>query len=634
MAKKKKDTRIKAEQPRSVAHERADSREPSGMSAPPGASTQPSGAENQWLARYGLAIVATTALIVRLVHWWYVRTNDPLYAHTLPETDMHTYWEWAKAIAGGDWLSRKQGIFYYGPLYPYFLAPLFVAFGPNYDIVHGVQVLVGVIAPIAVYATGRIIADERAGFIAGLLVALCGPILFYEQLLLMEGLLVAIHALFLWSVARGLASEGRSAARFAALSGVLAGLACLGRGNFQLVGALFVPVWWLATRLSDAARSTRAASASMPTAPSCAWRNTLAYAIAFGAVIVASLARNRIVGGQWVLSTSNGPILLYIGNAPDSMGIFHYPDSFLALKEKYGGDQGAVPWSQELLRSILQNPLTFFWGLLRKLWIFLNAYDVADNSNIYLLGRFSPLVKWNPIGWRLIVSLGFVGAWLTRRNWRKHFFLYAYALAFCASIVAVFVVGRYRLEFLLPFALWAGIAVGQAIEWWRAREWSAVAAAAGAALCLMLVLSPQLSPAAKLNTPPGVPGTRLIRPNDFLLLARAYKETNHPAEALAALREGFEIHPWDRPLALHLANMLEQSKDRDAAIRVLKRYLSLMRGDGDAALALAQLLARNGETAEALSLVQQILRVQPDNAGAQALLQRLIQVGGANNSLR
>ncbi|MCX7625736.1 MAG: glycosyltransferase family 39 protein [Candidatus Sumerlaeaceae bacterium] len=149
-------------------------------------------------------VVAAIALLVRLIHWWSVRRSDPLYAYTLPETDMHTYWEWAKAIAQGDWLSRKQGVFYYGPLYPYWLAPWFKLFGPNYDLVHLMQVAVGVLAPLAIWDLTRRLFSWREALVAGLLLAVAAPILFYEQLLLMEGLLVAIHAGFLWCCVRAL----------------------------------------------------------------------------------------------------------------------------------------------------------------------------------------------------------------------------------------------------------------------------------------------------------------------------------------------------------------------------------------------------------------------------------------------
>ncbi|MCX8038639.1 MAG: glycosyltransferase family 39 protein, partial [Candidatus Sumerlaeia bacterium] len=78
---------------------------------------------------------------------------------------MHTYWTWAQAIAAGDWLSRgpQAGPFFYGPLYPYFLAVLFRVFGVSFDAVHGAQALIGLVMPVLVWWMARRLFDEVAG---------------------------------------------------------------------------------------------------------------------------------------------------------------------------------------------------------------------------------------------------------------------------------------------------------------------------------------------------------------------------------------------------------------------------------------------------------------------------------------
>lgn len=629
--------------------------------------------------RRGALIITALALLLRLVHWWYVRASDPLYAHTLPETDMHTYWEWAKTIAAGDWLSRKQGVFYYGPLYPYWLAFWFSLFGPSYDVTHLLQVAVGVIAPLAIWDLTRRLFGPREAIMAGLLVALAAPILFYEQLLLMEGLLVAIHAGFLWCCIRAVRAEARRPWGWALAAGFLAGLACLGRGNFQLVALAFIPTWYVAIRLRDsgvcpatpqfsseslargsdphqsqvgagknegeqnksniggaespalgltggqlpAGESVTADSRTVALKRKAAWGATFAYTAALCLVLGLSLARNGVVGGKWVLTTSNGPILLYIGNAPDAMGIFHYPDSFYALETKYGGDRGAVPWTRELLAAAIANPWRFLTNLARKTLLFFNAYEIADNANYYLLGRFSPLVRYNPVGWQLIVALGLVGAWLTRRRWREQIVLYVYSATFAASIIAVFIVGRYRLEFLLPMAVWAGAAVIWLGGAMADGAWRRVYLPAAVVLVLIVLLDLRWSPAVAWNSPANIPGIRPIRPNDFTLLARAYLETKQADKAKQTLGEGFAQHPWDQTLAKNFALVLESERRSGAAAEVLRRYLSLMPGDFEMACELARILARGGNTSEAKKIVEKILEIEPTHQSARKLRQQL-----------
>jgi len=593
-------------------------------------------AAKQW----GGWIVATVTLVVRLVHWGYVRARDPLYAFTLPETDMHTYWEWAKSIAQGDWLSTKQGVFYYGPLYPYWLAFWFKCFGPNYDLVHGLQVAVGLVAPLAIWDLARRLFGPREGLVAGLLVAAAAPILFYEQLLLMEGLLVAIHAGFLWCVARVLMNGERrsSVALWSAVAGLLAGLACLGRGNFQLVAAAFIPFWYVAARWGkegvpaakesaapldrnqEGAASPRSSAEPLHLRP---WIATGAYAAALALILGASLLRNGLVGGQWVLTTSNGPILLYIGNAPDSMGIFHYPDSFFALETKYGGDRGAVPWARELLAAAAQDPLAFANGLLRKVRIFFSGYEVADNANFYLLDRMSPVVHYNPLRWEVIVGLGLVGAWLARGSWRRQLFLYLYAAVFALSIIVVFVVGRYRLEFLLPMAVWGSVTVCRLLDLAGQRVWSRFATLLAISAASILALAPAWSPAIALNAPPNFPELRPIRPNDYSLLARAYLETQKYEKAKETLTEGFAQHPWDQTVARQLSFLLEKEGQMERAAEVLRRHLAIMPGDLEAARELARVLARSGRTEESLRILEQIIQIAPSDTRARELLNQV-----------
>ena len=570
-------------------------------------------------------MVFGVALAIRLAHWWFVRRNDPLYDLTLPETDMHTYWEWAKSIAAGDWLSRKQGGFYYGPLYPYWLAPWFAAFGPRFELVHGLQALLGTLPPVLVWSIGRNLFNPTAGLAAGLLLALCAPLLFYEQLILMEGLLVAIHAGFLWCLAKGvLARSGRSWL-YAAGAGLLAGLACLGRGNFQLVALLFVPGWYVATRLADRSSEKEQSvpcdqqQPSQAASPKRAWRHVTAYTLALSVVLSASMVRNGIIGGQWVLTTSNGPILLYIGNAPDSMGVFHYPDSFFALERKYG-DRAAIPWMRELGAGILREPASFLLNLARKTWMFFANYEIADNASYYLFGRFSPLVRVNPLEWAPLLALGLLGLLMTRAQWRRQSFLYFYAVSFAISIIVVFVVGRYRLEFLLPMALWGGAALAQAWRWLQEQRWRPLAIFCGALAVLNLLLAARWSPAAEINTPPGMPGVRLIRPNDFGLLARAYFEKNDRDKAREVLAEGFAIHPWDQALARSLALMLEGEGQVEHAVAILRRYLTNMPHDAELVVELARMFARSERWNESEHLLKRVVDAQPDNEKARRLL--------------
>src|ERR1700674_3783215 len=68
--------------------------------------------------------VFLVALVVRLIHVWQLR-RSPFFDILLG--DAHGYDEWARRIAGGEWMGRD--VFYQAPLYPYFLGVIYAGVG-------------------------------------------------------------------------------------------------------------------------------------------------------------------------------------------------------------------------------------------------------------------------------------------------------------------------------------------------------------------------------------------------------------------------------------------------------------------------------------------------------------------------
>ena len=76
---------------------------------------------------------------LRLLNLLAMRENSPFY--DMPTTDSDLYDKLARAIAEGDWLGTE--IFYYNPLYPYFLGLCYTLFGYSYTIVKLLQIAAG-----------------------------------------------------------------------------------------------------------------------------------------------------------------------------------------------------------------------------------------------------------------------------------------------------------------------------------------------------------------------------------------------------------------------------------------------------------------------------------------------------------
>ena len=82
---------------------------------------------------FALAIFGV-ALLVRLVHVWQLRAS-PFFS--LLMGDSRGYDEWARRIAGGDWLGHE--VFYQAPLYPYLLGLIYAVGGRHLLLVRLVQ---------------------------------------------------------------------------------------------------------------------------------------------------------------------------------------------------------------------------------------------------------------------------------------------------------------------------------------------------------------------------------------------------------------------------------------------------------------------------------------------------------------
>lgn len=457
-----------------------------------------------WKPLLALLIVAAAA---RAIHFLYIRANDPAFDYMLRQLDSWTYDDWALRIVGGDWASRFKPVFYYGPVYPYLLALLYAVVGHSYAAAHAMQFALGLGAVGLVYLAARRWFESPVAFVGALLYAVCAGILFSETPLLPAPLTLLALSGAVWALG-GVQRDPEGRWRWVLL-GALLGLATLQRANALLVSVAVVGWVWVYWRGSGLRRRA-------------VWTLTMLGAMA--AVIAPATLHNRIVGGEWVLVTSNGPNLLYIGNAHDAEGIFVYPESFDRLRPL--AERGEVSMTRALVRDVLEHPLGWVGLMLRKFYFFWAAYDVPDNYNLRFHERFSPLLRFNPVRFGWMAALGAVGLVLTRSRWRQLSALYVFMAAYCLSIVLVFIVGRYRLPILVALSPFAGYTLVWAWRAVRGGRYDAVAAAAIAVLVLRGVLGLYVA----------IPFE--LRGNDFLAYAKTWEEVGRPERARALLREG------------------------------------------------------------------------------------------------
>ena len=196
--------------------------------------------------------VLAFALLVRVgaaVYWQARLPDDQQFAFP----DSESYWELGERIARGEPYQFAGSQAFRTPGYPVLLSPLFVAFGEQPPVlaarIVGALLGVGVVAGVGVLAWK--LFDERSGWIAALLCALYPGAIAMSILVLSEALfcLLMIGQLLLWAMAtvrrsskiveknsdsNSTALEDRRTLIYAALAGVLAGLATLTRPSWLL----------------------------------------------------------------------------------------------------------------------------------------------------------------------------------------------------------------------------------------------------------------------------------------------------------------------------------------------------------------------------------------------------------------
>src|SRR5258706_2359 len=144
--------------------------------------------------------VFALALAVRLLHLQQVVANDPFYDQ--PSVDSLIYVDWAKRIAGGEWLGSEA--FFLSPLYGYMLGGTYALVGPSFLWPLVLNALFGAATCAVVYALACRLFDLRVALVAAALACFYRMEIFYEGAPLVEALQTLLCAVWVWTAVRAL----------------------------------------------------------------------------------------------------------------------------------------------------------------------------------------------------------------------------------------------------------------------------------------------------------------------------------------------------------------------------------------------------------------------------------------------
>ncbi len=434
--------------------------------------------------------VAGVALGVRLYYLSRLRST-PLF--TQLQLDPAYYVAWARRIAAGDWLSGTE-VFEQSPLYAYILAATFRVFGEGLLAPRLVQAVLGSLTCLLVFLIARRLFGRPAGLAAGLLAAIYAPGIFYDGMIMKTSWAVFLTAAMTAALVH---SEG-SRRSLLFLAGVSLGLASLVRDNLILLAPLLAA--WLVVDVKIRGGMTRGAFGE-------AAARVLYLAGGCVLAVIPVTVRNVALSGEWVLLTSGGGEVFYIGNNPDADGKYSPPpfvratsgleheDFRVEAERRTGRDltrrEASSYWLGEGLRWIRSDPAGWLVLLVRKLRIFLNAYELPDNQNLDHHRAFVPLLRRLP-AWGLLLPLAAAGVVLSSRAWRDLLPLWVIGAGYVGTVLLFFNFARFRMPLVPVLLVLAGEAATGLPALLRPPPALPRAAAAGgaAALAALVALVP------------------------------------------------------------------------------------------------------------------------------------------------
>ncbi len=558
-----------------------------------------------WAGRVpgSVAAVFAVALAVRLLALAQLRGtawNDVLLG------DAAHFDAWGLRLAQGQ--SDRGTVFFQAPLYPYLLGALYKVFGHVPDLVRALQCVGGAVAAALVTSTTRRLASGRAALCAGLFAALYAPAVWYDlQVEKTSFSLLLTAALLWWLVPR---ADAPNNWRRAAAAGVTVSALALLRENAHI---LALPVAWALGR----GAGDRAARRRL-------WG---AFAAALALCLLPVALHNLDAGGAPLPTTSNAGVNFWIGNGEGANGqyrelvpgrgdpAYEQQDARRLAEQATGRKLSPTGvsrfWLGRALADIGAGPGRFASLLAHKARLLVDRHEVMDAVSLEAFQDASwGLRALSPFSFGLLLPLAIAGFVAARRR-PEAWPLAAAAAVLAASIVAFFVMGRFRLGLAPLLFPAAGLALDAARDWRRER-------AAMALLVLVAVLA--WWPGAAPGDPRAAAASNLaneyLRRSDFPAAekwaAEAWRRADGSAEAA-----------YNLGLALRWQGKFDQAQaPLQAAMRLQPAYAP------DCLAEVGACRAGLGDLAGARQALNEALRLRPGHEAARRYL-ALVEQGAA-----
>jgi tetratricopeptide (TPR) repeat protein len=545
-----------------------------------------------------LAGIFLLALVLRGMH--VSSFSRAPFAHLLMG-DARGYDRWASEIAAGDWIGKQT--FYQAPLYPYALGALYTLAGRDALTARWAQAFLGAAACVLLAWAGRRFLSEREGQIAGVLLAVYPPAIFFDGIIQKASLDNFLMCALL-AIAGAFAASGRVA--LVPAIGATLGLFALTRENalvFIVVLAAWLP-WHLA------ARPVRERL-----------RAVLLLAAGTALVLLPVGVRNRAVGGDFLITTSQAGSNFYIGNHEGANGRylpirpgrevpeFEQKDAAEVAEQAAGrkltpGEVSSYWWSRSFA-WIREHPGNWLALFARKLMLTWNRAEIADTESLEVHAEVSPVLRAlsSVLGFGVLVALGIPGLVVAWGRRPRPVLLYAMLFPFSLAVAAFFVFARYRFPMVPLLMLFAAASLAAGYDWIRdpRRRFDPAVSAAALAGVVLGWLPPAV---------PGVSSKRLA----YMNIGIGFSEARELVNASEYYRRAIALAPRVATPHYELGRTLVALGRFEEGLRELQAAVALDPESADAHDELGALLVRRGDPAGAEAEFREAHRIDPSRA--------------------
>jgi tetratricopeptide (TPR) repeat protein len=340
-----------------------------------------------------LAIVCALGLALQVAIVSQSRAIDPLAA--VPVNDADVYWRWAGDIAGGKLVGATP--FLSAPLYPYVVG-LVRALGGGLGAVYALQVALHVATAVLLYRIAVRRFSPSTGLIAALLYFLLADPAYYTARVL-NCTLQAFVVAALWERALALHDVPRKSTALAV--GAWLGLNVLANPTLLVSLPIFALwTWWLAGRGSNGLKLA-----------------LLLAAASISAIVPATL-HNWLACGELIPVSAQAGVTFYHGNAPGADGTYHAipgissdrlrqnvdaremvraaTDGSWQATSKAFFDKGLAYWRADPARALRLTLRKLYWFVSGRNYgdIYVPELEIQDGSASRLILAPLPVAWW------------------------------------------------------------------------------------------------------------------------------------------------------------------------------------------------------------------------------------------------